>query len=250
MGNAVTVIENAASATGFDKIVHGVEDLVAGEDKGNSMDLNDDKLVYKLCVAAEDSYTLDYNFPGAKSLLTLVASQKEDVTTGTLIQWGLYSVNDNDNYPNVTILAFRGTDSAKGLLQDISMETNSVMIQAAVNAAVVAAKTHKPTYVCGHSLGGALAECVCANLGISGAAFNAPGPYSPMQQFCLWTGNKHVNAKFEVHNTHGDPVSSYASKIVGCNKGHVCSKPKWWSNNNSHAVKVLREHMCKEFMCA
>ena len=82
-----------------------------------------------------------------------------------------------------------------------------------------------PDYICGHSLGGLIAECVCSETGIPGASFNAPGPWSAVTSNNLLTGNKYNVVKFEVHLTRNDPVSLFGG-ILGVAVSHV-GHPIW-----------------------
>ena len=74
-------------------------------------------------------------------------------------------------------------------------------------------------FVTGHSLGGAEAESVAANLGLGGATFGAPG----VPQFSSTGGNTNLTDYVD----YGDPVGNFASdtapgaQLAGPNMNHV-----------------------------
>ena len=98
----------------------------------------------------------------------------------------MYEILDGQ-HKGKNILAYRGTDlsdpgsAQETLLQDASLSLPSFTnlgrpIREAISCAVGDALEQKPDFICGHSLGGLIAECVCGETGIPGATFNAPGP--------------------------------------------------------------------------
>jgi putative lipase involved disintegration of autophagic bodies len=75
-----------------------------------------------------------------------------------------------------TIIAFRGTAQAIDAVVDLKLTAgmNSTYFSAGENYAQP--YTHRPNvYICGHSLGGAIAQVVANRLGFKFVTFNAPG---------------------------------------------------------------------------
>ena len=109
------------------------------------------------------------------------------------LQFGVYKILSGP-HTSKHILAFRGTGSAMSALQDVGIFSPQSglgqMFRKIVISAVAKTRELKPDYICGHSLGGLLAECVCSETGIAGAAFNAPGPWSPDARNNLTFGNR------------------------------------------------------------
>lgn len=125
--------------------------------------------------------------PRLPGYVDLVEFQIEDSKHTMLTQWGLYRIVHGPHMGS-TILAFRGTDTARGARQDISMIVgrDGGSFRRAIQECVATAEEKMPTWVCGHSLGGCLAECVTSHTGIGGAAFNAPGPWVCIQTRTLY----------------------------------------------------------------
>ncbi len=121
---------------------------------------------------------------------------------------GVYKFKDQ------IIIAFKGTATERGLAKDLRIADGGSYIWMVINLAVEAAKEHKADYVCGHSLGGLLAEFACARLGIKCAKFNGPGPWAANRETNLASGDKYTGVPFEINLTNGDPVS-----MMGCMGG-------------------------------
>jgi predicted esterase YcpF (UPF0227 family) len=80
------------------------------------------------------------------------------------------------------------------------------LIRQCINEAIEIAKSSLPQWLCGHTIGGVYAECLCSELGLPGAAFNALGPFSPYQDYNILPSLNHQQAKFVVYNTKADPI--------------------------------------------
>lgn len=153
--------------------------------------LEDPRLLGILAMCAEDVYDFDkkaFTEEGIKEINGEVSAYwasfaKGDkkvfdgIDGGELITWGLYRYESLKG-PKIkeTILAFRGTDAFGDVILDVSLMKGGDTIKRAIDLAVQAAIEYKATMICGHSLGGYLAEAVCAQTRLPGASFNAPGP--------------------------------------------------------------------------
>jgi len=147
-----------------------------------------------------------------------------------LIQAGCY-VKDGD----VAIVAYRGTVSFKGIMQDLSWwgPVSGRTIRSAIKEAssfyLKCAALHgdKKFYVTGHSLGGYIAEAVASYCDVDGACFNAPGPWSnsPMKNV---TGV--YRPRFEIHLTRSDPLALVFFPKPE-NSSHI-GKPIWHDGKN------------------
>ena len=200
-----------------------------------SVNLDDQELVFLLALAAKNSYSLSGECRGRLELRNSQAQDSEGNNMDNNIQFGVYEVLDG-KHKGKKILAYRGTDlSDKGsaqvtLLQDASLALPSLSnlgkpIKEAISSAVEDALEQKPDFICGHSLGGLITECVCSETGIPGASFNAPGPGGTIPANNLLTGDKYKGVKFEVHLTEHDPVSLFGG-MMGVAVSHV-GKPIW-----------------------
>ena len=151
------------------------------------------------------------------------------------IQFGVYEISKG-KHKSKKILAYRGTDlhdtgaAQVTLLQDASLSLPQVPylgrpIKEAISSAVEDALEQKPDFICGHSLGGLITECVCGETGIPGASFNAPAPWSSLPLHNLLSGDKYDKVKFEVHLTKNDIVSLFGG-FPGVSLSHV-GHPIW-----------------------
>lgn len=104
------------------------------------------------------------------------------------------------------LFSFRGRDSFRGTKQLIDFGSGGQYIRHCIQEAVDITKSLSPNWVCGHTIGGVFAECVSSALGISGAAFNTLGPWSPYINYNILPDLKHQEAKFIVFNTIADPI--------------------------------------------
>ncbi|KAL5252391.1 hypothetical protein ACHWQZ_G015231 [Mnemiopsis leidyi] len=212
----------------------------------SSKNLDDNLLTYLLALAAFDSYTLSGNCRGS---LTLMITQFQNLNGSNMqnkLQFGIYEISEG-RYSGKKILAYRGTDvtGLVTLLQDVSLALPSLSylgqpIREAISCAVEDALKQKPDFICGHSLGGVIAECVCSETGIPGASFNAPGPWSILPIHNLLTGDKYDGVKFEVHLTRNDPVSLFGG-FLGPECTHV-GRPIWHSGFGSESDNVIANH--------
>ena len=214
------------------KVTQAIADVLHSP---SSVSLDDKELVFLLALAANDSYSLSGKCRGRLELLDSQPQNSKSCNMDNNIQFGVYEILDG-KHKGKKILAYRGTDlSDKGsaqvtLLQDASLVLPSLShlgkpIKEAIRSAVEDALEQKPDFICGHSLGGLIAECVCGETGKPGASFNAPGPWGAVPANNLLTGNKYNGVKFEVHLTRNDPVSLFGG-MLGVAISHV-GKPIW-----------------------
>ncbi|CAE8591406.1 unnamed protein product [Polarella glacialis] len=144
-------------------------------------------------------------------------------------------VKDGPAASPIAIVAYRGTVSRKGILQDIALGVpiTRLLLKKVIGEAstfyLKCADKHKDKkiYVVGHSLGGLIAESVASYNDVDGAAFNSPGPWStnPVRNL---TGR--FRPEFEVHLTRDDPLAfSFFPKPE--NSRHI-SVPIWHPGNN------------------
>ncbi len=179
-----------------------------------------------------------------KYKLNLIKFEKEKYGSGNVLQWGIYEIQDGP-LANKKILAYRDTDLIIGVNQDLSIALidNGDYIRKVIKLAKNVANDNKVDYLCGHSLGGLIAEAVCSHWGIPGASFNAPGPRSSIEKNNLADGNKYNGVSFEVHVTSNDPVS-WLGSAGGSNSSHI-GKPHWHYHKGGHSMKSLREDIEK-----
>jgi pimeloyl-ACP methyl ester carboxylesterase len=77
---------------------------------------------------------------------------------------------------NITVISFRGTAQAMDVVADAKLGTGMNSTYFSEAEAYVRAYRNKPNvYVCGHSLGGAIAQIVANRCGFRMVTFNAPG---------------------------------------------------------------------------
>ena len=226
-----------------------------------SVSLDDKELTYLLALAASDSYTLSGDCGGLLSLESLQFQNSEGNNMDNNIQFGAYKISKG-KHKDKKILAYRGTDlHDKGaaqvtLLQDVSLVLPQVPylgrpIKEAISSAVEDALQQKPDFICGHSLGGLIAECVCGETGIPGASFNAPAPWSSLPLHNLLSGDKYKDTKFEVHLTEHDIVSLFGG-FPGVSLSHV-GHPIWHPGVGAddvmanHKMDLMVEVLEKDF---
>mmetsp|Transcript_21741 Transcript_21741/g.22490 ORF Transcript_21741/g.22490 Transcript_21741/m.22490 type:complete len:257 (+) Transcript_21741:73-843(+) len=168
-----------------------------------SQDLKDIEIIKLMVICSEDVYKLEQIL--TKEQLTLEKYEKESNDTNNNLQYGYYKILQG-TYAGQTILSFRGLDSLRGTKQLIDFGSGGDYIRQCINEAVEIAKLLTPNWVCGHTIGGVYAECISSALGISGAAFNTLGPWSPYVNYNILPDLKHQDAKFVVFNTYADPI--------------------------------------------
>lgn len=141
------------------------------------------------------------------------------------VQAGVFKHHD---FPEVAIVSFRGTQSARSVLQDLLFSWSGP--QAAATDAwhffrkardMPENKGVKTYYVTGHSLGGYLAESVASHENLQGVAFNVPGILT--QKTSRADGDQ--RPPFEVHIAKDDPVQSWVPGDR--NLAHI-ARPKLW----------------------
>ena len=215
----------------------------------SSKNLDDKELSLLLARAAWDCYTFSGDgFNGRLKCLDKVLQNSEVENTCNILQCGLYEISEG-KHKGKKILAFRGTEindeHARNvtILQDLSLifpgGALGDVIKITIKSAVNMAQRRKPDFICGHSLGGLIAECVCGETGIPGASFNAPGPWGVIPANNLLTGNKYDGVKFEVHLTEQDPVSQFGS-FMGPNHSHV-GTPIWHSGGDHLMDPIIQD---------
>ncbi len=106
-------------------------------------------------------------------------------------------------------------------------------IKRVIDLAVEIALEQKATMVCGHSLGGLIAEVVCTRTGIPGASFNAPGPFGIIN---LCNIDKASGVPFECHLTEGDIVSKVGNHI---------GDPIMHYHGKGHGISDLKKELIK-----
>ena len=202
-----------------------------------TVDLNGNEILRLLAAAAEDVYTFD----GAQTAgrLSLGHQQHEFFGSGNGLQFGIYIVNGGE-WDGKKICAFRGTDSF-GKVEDIDLviSNSSGSIREAIHWGCENLRNNNADFVCGHSLAGLIAECVCAHTGISGAAFNAPGPWTSAPN-SLVDGKNYNYVPFEIHLTRNDVVShTSVVGVTGTDASHI-GTPKWHIHDGGHSMAALR----------
>jgi hypothetical protein len=206
-----------------------------------TVDLNSNYLLKMLAVCAEESYYLEENRDNlSKYDLVLIKSQKEYTGSGNALQYGIFKIKSGE-FADETILAFRGTASAFGIIQDadIFFPGPKQMMRTIIQYANDVALNNNVNWICGHSLGGLIAEAVCSHTGVGGASFNAPGPWSSNLQNNLADGDKYKNVAFEIHLTKNDGIS-FSGSAGGPDSSHI-GKPKWHDHGGGHSMECLRK---------
>ena len=208
MNDAVRTVTEAASV---------VQDMTRSS---LAVNLDDKDLSWLLARAAWDCYEFTgEGFNGRLKLLDSIAQNSKGDNKYNILQCGLYEILDG-RHEGKKILAYRGTDRSDFLsasvtiAQDLSLAFPELLggpIRTTIAVAVSIAQDWDPDFICGHSLGGLIAQCVCGETGKPGASFNAPGPWGVIPTNNLLTGNKYDGVKFEVHLTEQDPVSQVGS---------------------------------------
>ena len=171
--------------------------------------------------------------------MILEDKQEQELGSWELIQFGIYRIIQGP-HTGERVMAFRGSQTALTFLQDLTIALHSPLIRATIKNAAAAARDSGVDWVCGHSLGGFIAECVCARTGIGGASFQAPGPWAPIRRYSYVRGNKYANRPFEVHLTRSDPVSKLG--IVTPRFSHI-GEPDWHSHSELHSISAIRKHI-------
>ena len=141
--------------------------------------LDDDHLVKLLAAAAHDVYIDGYGDEAER--LSFGCLQTVSVHGGTpgnrveLAFFVIYRINTKCQHNGKRIMAIVGTKDKGQVWQCGCIPFERGDIMAAVEYVVQGVKQFKPDFVCGHSLGGFLAESVASHTGISGASFGNPG---------------------------------------------------------------------------
>jgi len=141
------------------------------------------------------------------------------------IQAGIFKHHD---FPEVAIVSFRGTQSARSVLQDLMFSWSGPQA-ATVDAWHFYRKARdmpenkgvKTFYVTGHSLGGYLAESVASHENLQGVAFNVPGLLTEKTS----RADGDHRPPFEVHLAKDDPVQAW---VPGDRSLSHIARPKLW----------------------
>jgi len=193
-------------------------------------------------------------------VLTLKQMQRQDKNASKNIQYGYYEINNKiAGLGGKRILAFRGTYSLLDIKEDVAIVfkgklpiTNKrniadIASDQAIEVTKELASKHGVDFICGHSLGGGIAEVVCSELGIRGASFNAPGMYSPKKTASLLRAKEHNNVEFECHLTSWDPVSNVGSRedfqLGKLGASHI--GPAFWHDKTTHKMGAMLKTMHK-----
>eukprot|EP01052_Picozoa_sp_SAG31_P035968 SAG31_NODE_4418_length_3251_cov_5.297313_3_plen_331_part_00 len=135
--------------------------------------LEDKALISLLAACAEHVYSLDdtkHDLLTAGQGSQIVKSNAEPFGSPGL-QWALYSISrpvdcssQHGSQRKETILAFRGTTELGGndwVASETKAAVEGPLLKLAADLAVSVARELKPDWICGHCLGGLLAEYVC-----------------------------------------------------------------------------------------
>ena len=180
-----------------------------------AVSLDDKELLVLLSKCAEDCYDFDLK----EDLATWVDLTKRPRVGVGYFLYGFYTIKQGTHSAK-TVLAIQGTQAHRNVasvMQDIeigkmifktaeSSEPSTPGITSAIQQGLSVAEELKPDYICGHSLGGFLAEIIASKLGIEGASFNCPGPFSTAVDKNL-CGDNFRKLKYEIVLTRLDPVS-------------------------------------------
>lgn len=196
--------------------------------------LGDPELTKILAGCASHVYVLNGGWDNHAVLEYVeVIARHEETGLGDTFQYAKYRIIKGSK-KGKTILAIRGTASLNSILQDVGWFFGSANIKiAGAHAAHLASQCD---YVCGHSLGGALAEMACSFSGTPGACFNAPGPWcATHNNLC---GDKYDGVRFEVHLTSEDAVSHLAATTQAARCSHLVNSDevKWHDAGTNHPL--------------
>jgi len=199
--------------------------------------LDDDELLLKLSICAMLCYSFehardqstesDLEFLESSSLDNLCTEgyDEEKVEKGIDVQYGVFRITEGEHKDKI-ILAIRGSKSLQSFFEDFGIMEHAIgygkserLMNAIKTLEEFVETFSKVDFVCGHSLGGFLAEIVASKHRIPGASFNNPGPWvywAESQDYC---GYNFEGLKFEVHLTSNDIVSTLP--IVGEDAAHI-----------------------------
>ena len=159
-----------------------------------------------LAAVAEDVY----DFNGEHFAGRLVCEESVQDTNGKApFQYGIYLIKGG-SFDGQKICAYRGKFDTMGIDEEKkeTPEMNPV-IRATLTEAVRVAKSNQVNWVTGHSLGGLIAEAVCASSGIGGSSFDTPGPwYKTDVERNVIDGNRYNGIPFEYFQGEGDVKDS------------------------------------------
>ena len=209
--------------------------------------LDDKDLLILLSKCAEDCY----DFSLKDDLSTWVELTKRSSVGVGYFLYGFYRVK-RGSHNGKTILAVQGTQAHRNIasvIQDVeigkmvlqSAESSEATpgITTAIEKGVSVAELLKPDYICGHSLGGFIAEIIASKLSIEGASFNCPGPYSSNEERNL-CGSKFRDLRFEVILTRLDPVSQVCLDKVRTPMNSHIGTPRFLEGKNVAGEKLER----------
>eukprot|EP00929_Paragymnodinium_shiwhaense_P111747 TRINITY_DN80034_c0_g1_i1.p2 TRINITY_DN80034_c0_g1~~TRINITY_DN80034_c0_g1_i1.p2 ORF type:complete len:249 (-),score=37.96 TRINITY_DN80034_c0_g1_i1:125-871(-) len=121
---------------------------------------------------------------------------------GDLVAWYSLSFVGEDK-----VMAIRGTQALEQWKQDLQILQDATPLVPLVEKLVDIANSEHVKFVCGHSLGGILAEAVASHTGAHGASFNGLSVHSGSA--CLFGKHFGPEMMFEVHQAREDPVFQF-----------------------------------------
>ena len=220
---------------------------------------NGKKIILVACaICANDCYFFDRKVGFHKYVRELKQYRvEENAKTDKVLQYALYRVIKPGPFKGKTILAFRGTASARTVQQNLDLidpeqilahfmpdmfhgiekeEDGWDKIRDAIISATRAAESLNPDYLAGHSLGGLIAESVSSYTKIPGFSFNCPGPVALITETSFlnpdvgyWEG-----VQFETHLRRGDLVSQINDEH------HMNSEPVWYEGVSHRMEELVR----------
>eukprot|EP00931_Biecheleriopsis_adriatica_P080908 TRINITY_DN54254_c0_g1_i1.p1 TRINITY_DN54254_c0_g1~~TRINITY_DN54254_c0_g1_i1.p1 ORF type:complete len:319 (-),score=41.42 TRINITY_DN54254_c0_g1_i1:44-1000(-) len=154
------------------------------------------------------------------------------------------------------LIAYRGTVSFKGFMQDMKLglpgarlTMRNALRQATSFCYLCISRLPLGTkiYVTGHSLGGYFAEAVASFVGLEGAVFNSPGPWSMLP---LRNNTGSFRPNFEVHLTRDDPLA-FSLFPKPESSAHIVGRVFWHPGNNHRlCLPFMREVIHMQGVCS
>ncbi|KAG2440193.1 hypothetical protein HXX76_004305 [Chlamydomonas incerta] len=209
---------------------------------------NRDELLKLLVAAAANVYEHENNEGYKHDEKRYLGSRLRRTDAGSMgsgygfVRYAVYQVVGGP-YSGKTILAYEGTFSSTQKWQDFSLMLGSFKQTADTAESIF--RQVRPDFITGHSLGGCIAEVVCSRTGCRGAAFNSPGPWSPVGKLNVVDGDKYNDVEFEIHLAVADPIVGLANSSAGNRAhGHIGSEQSgaviwYYSLSGQHGIDAM-----------
>lgn len=236
--------EETADDSGEDDLNPGGVRIYANDDPA----FFGEELISILAAAAKFAYDCfmdpeKYGYPHAAPAFEVLETGNPDE-----IGYAFFRIKYGKKYANKVIFAIRGT---------VPFETNNITepdlamfmgnrgvffrslnkVETEFSQLIQESPRLKPDFVTGHSLGGTVAEVMCARHGIPGASFAAPGPYSANVKYNLIHGLvNHNGVPFRAVVNSRDKIPNISRDKVGTK--FVLGKEETTDADLMHIVRI------------